>query len=561
MKKKGLIFKMVVLLFVALLATFACVNFIVGRIIKQEVLEQWKVKDYKLVQSYGELLKAQNCSTTEEYQKFIDYINEENELNYALFMQDIDGAVTAIAHSNPDRIGIVLEDKGSIAAARDGQSYVGYFTDKVSGKLTLDVLTPIYDDKDTLIGALNLGVPVDQATMSGILKESLVKVSVVSFTCTIVLLLILSIIIFKLIIRPLKQIGTSIAKMANYDLSEDKTGVIAKYCKRSDEVGLISNDFESMRVSITKLVKEITNVVNELAKQSDSLAGVSGKVSEMGTQLSTTVNEVANSATSQAQETVEGQEQVTQLSSLIEIVQKNMDVLHDTTKEVASIKNKGIEVLRVVVDNTQKNTKDSAKVNEVILETGKQTEKIKEASSQIRDIAEQTNLLALNASIEAARAGEAGKGFAVVATEIGNLAGGTNDLTAKIEEIIQDLVQKMELTVEVIGNMQESAKLQEQSVADTQEQFELISDNIQHMEERCDQLQDSADKMEDKRNILVEVVNSLSAIAQENAACMQQAAASVEEQARSIDTVSESSRHVSILAETLTDEIHRFIVE
>ena len=66
MKKKGLIFKMVVLLFVALLATFACVNFIVGRIIKQEVLEQWKVKDYKLVQSYGELLKAQNCSTTED---------------------------------------------------------------------------------------------------------------------------------------------------------------------------------------------------------------------------------------------------------------------------------------------------------------------------------------------------------------------------------------------------------------------------------------------------------------------------------------------------------------
>lgn len=560
-KGKSLIVKIVVLVLVALLITFVAINVIVSNIIQQEVLEQWKSKDYKLVQTYGELLQAKGCDTVEEYQEFVDHINEENSLNYALFIQNLDGVVTAIAHSNPDRIGLVLEDEGSIAAARDGKEYVGYYTDQVSGGMTLDVLTPIYNDQNELQGALNIGVPVDQTTMNSILRSSLAKVTVTSVVCTILLLVVLVSVIYLLVIKPIKLLGDNISRMAKYDLSADKTGVIEKYCRRSDEVGVISNDFEAMRTSIIKLVQEIMRAISELSGQAESLSKVSENVAETSDQLSQTVNEVANGATSQAQETAEGQQQVSDLSALIEMVQENMNILDEATKQVSELKDRGEEALEIVVGNTEKSNSASARVHEVIMETSQQTDRIKDASAQISDIAEQTNLLALNASIEAARAGEAGKGFAVVATEIGNLAGGTNELTTRIEEIIQDLVQKMDLAVSVIGSMQESANMQADSVSDTKKKFELIAENIRNMEERCQQMDESMSKMEESKNVIVEVVTDLSAISEENAACMEEAAASVEEQAKSINTVSESSQQVALLAEKLTEEINQFVIE
>lgn len=560
-KRKSLIFKIILLILAALLLTFVTINVIVAKIIEQEVLDQWMSKDYKLVQVYGELLQAEGCESVEDYQKFIDRINAENTLNYAVFIQDINGTVTAVAHSNPERIGIELEDEGSIAAARDGVPYVGYYTYSLTGGLTLDVLTPIYDESQQLQGALNIGIPVDQTTMNTILKSSLAKVTVTSVLCSILLLIVLTTVIYLFIMKPIKLLSKNISHMANYDLTADKTGIMEKYCKRQDEIGIISNDFEVMRTSITKLVKQIMSVVHELSGQADSLSNVSEKVAETSNQLSLTVNEVANGATSQAQETAEGQQRVVNLSRLIEIVQDNMNVLNEATKDVSGLKDQGLDALEIVIGNTEKSNSASTRVHEVITETNQQTERIKEASAQISDIAEQTNLLSLNASIEAARAGESGRGFAVVATEIGNLANETNALTTKIEEIIRDLVQKMELATSVIDSMQESSQMQSESVTDTEKKFNLIAENIQDMEMRCQKLDDSTKEMEESKNAIIGVVDSLSAISEENAACMEEAAVSVEEQAQSILTISESSHHVASLAEKLTEEINQFIIE
>lgn len=120
-KMKSLNVKIVLIVFVALLVTFVTQNVVSCRILEEEVLNQWKTSNAKLVETYAKLMLAEQCETVEDYQRFIDEIDAENTFNYALYIQDLDGVVTAVAHSNPDRIGLVLEDAGSIAAARDGR--------------------------------------------------------------------------------------------------------------------------------------------------------------------------------------------------------------------------------------------------------------------------------------------------------------------------------------------------------------------------------------------------------------------------------------------------------
>ena len=552
--------KLVPVIIIILAIVFVINNYVAIRMLKNEVKDQWMQDDYKLVQAYAEELVNLRYDSVEEYQKFVDDIASEGTYNYVVYMQNVDGKVVAVAHSNPDRIGIELEDTGSVTAVNEGQPYMGYYEDPTSGKETIDLLVPVMGADGTQNGALNIGVPADDATLSGILTATIGKLTLASTLLAVIVIVLLIIGIRLMLLKPIGALAPEIERMAQYDLTMADRPLIEHYAARNDEIEVISTSFLKMQENLVAMIRNIHEVAERLNAQSQELSGICTEVNDSSTQLSKTVEDVAEGATTQAQQTSEGSVQVGKLSDLIEVVEENMKRLFEATGSVETIEKQGVDVLDVLVEKTSANNDNSRQVHKVMEETSKQADRIKNASDQIRGITSQTNLLALNASIEAARAGEAGKGFAVVATEIGNLAQETNTLTNQIEEIIHDLLDKMKEAVDNIAAMEHTTEEQSESVEQTRQKFEEITKTILQMEEKCTCLADSTKEMKESRKSIVDVINDLSALSEENAACMEEASASVNLQSSSIEKVSSSSQDVAALAETLNAEITRFTI-
>lgn len=552
--------RMVPIIVVILVVVFLANNIMSVQMLKNEVKEQWMMDDYKLVAAYGQELTDLGYDSTEEYQMFVDRINDTGDYNYVVYMENVDGKVVAIAHSNPDRVGIVLEDAGSIKAVNEGMTYMGYYTDQVSGKETIDLLVPVSDKNGAQKGALNIGIPADDATLSSILVTTIGKLSAVSIILAVIVIILLIVGIRLMLLAPISALAPEIQQMAQYNLTMKNRTLIERYAKRPDEIGLISTSFLNMQEKLTAMIANIHDVAEKMMGQSEELSGICTEVSDSSSQLSKTVEDVAAGATTQAQQTTEGSVQVGKLSDLIENVEENMGRLFEAAGSVETIEHQGVEVLDVLVDKTSANNENSKLVHKVMEETSGQADKIKGASEQIRGIASQTNLLALNASIEAARAGEAGRGFAVVATEIGNLAQETNLLTNEIEAVVHELLDKMKEAVENIALMEQTTVEQSESVEQTRSKFEEITSTILQMEQKCNVLADSTKEMKESRKNIIDVINDLSALSEENAACMEEASASVNLQNTSITKLATSGQEVAVLAEALNQEIEKFTI-
>lgn len=112
----------------------------------------------------------------------------------------------------------------------------------------------------------------------------------------------------------------------------------------------------------------------------------------------------------------------------------------------------------------------------------------KQSNYEISGIATKTNLLSLNASIEAARAGDQGRGFAVVAEEIRNLSDSTKSLIDANNQEAQDIIPKVNRSMEIIRNLIENIEAMTEKVATIAASSEEISAQTQCLQDMAENL-------------------------------------------------------------------------
>lgn len=542
--RKSLSMKLIFSIVVILMVSFISTAFVMSGVLKEEVISQWKEQNLKLVKAYS-LMFDRN-----DPQKLIDLIDRENELAYALF---IDTNLVAVAHSNPERIGIKLDDPGSVAAARDGKEFADFFHWSVTDSLVLDILTPLYEDNE-LIGALNIGIPVDSDTVNNVLKSSLWKIFI-TFSVVLILTILFSIFFIRyIIIRPIKSLTNKIYRLADYDLTmvEDSKSM------RIDEIGHAESSLYKMQQNFIHLIGNILKSSETIASSSHELATASQQNAASAEELEQVVHEISKGAAKQAKDTELGMEEIHKLGGMIQNDQQLVHKLKESITEVHGLKENGSSALTDLVESSNKTIQATNEVYKMILTTNESVDKIETASSMIGKIADQTNLLALNAAIEAARAGEAGRGFAVVADEIRKLAEQSNGFAKEIANIIQELTNKTDHAVKNMEDVNHIVSLQMDYVEVANEKFSGIANKLEKMQEIIQNLNESSSGMEKEIEKIIEIIQELSAISEENAASTQSAATAVEEQAVSVEKLAKSSEQLSILSDQIRGLVAKF---
>lgn len=387
----------------------------------------------------------------------------------------------------------------------------------------------------------------------------IVNMIVVSVVLGILALIIISLILNKMLIKPLKISNDEIERVANLDLTDGVfSGKMLKYSERPDEVGGIANNLISMQKNLDEVVQTINSMSLQLTESSEALSNGATNVKDITSEIYGTIHAVSDSITQQAEETSKGATEVGELDESIAGNIEDTKRLQKCAETMNVVKNEGFGALGALIEDTR--------VSSVCLEQAKvaleanaiQTEKIATLSKRINEIARQINLLSLNASIEAARAGEAGRGFAVVADEIGNLSEETNELTGEINGAITELISKTEESTSNMNAMAESFEKQKESVGITEEKFKAIETGLNEIEDGIALIAKSSENMQENKEIIVDMINNISAGAQENAAESQQVFASISVQNEAIDKVADMSDELLDIAEKLDEQAKRF---
>ncbi len=384
------------------------------------------------------------------------------------------------------------------------------------------------------------------------MQENVKQLIIITGILAVLFSLVLSLVLSNGITKPIVNLLKTVERVAAGDLTEELIS------SSKDETGELVKAINKMIGSLKDLISDAGVVSENVVGSSQALISISQQSAAVSEEIARTIEEIASSSNEQAKDTEAGAIKVNQFSQIIEKDLENMHKISDIVANIVALKDDGVQIIDQLTVITKENSDAANEVYRGILETNDSSGKIETASKVIQEISEQTNLLALNAAIEAARAGEAGRGFAVVAEEIRKLAEQSNNSTREIDSVVKELQLKSTNTVEIIQNVARVVAQQEKSVEETREKFRILAEAIEEVKAIASDSEGFVKQMDIQKNEIVDVLQNLSAIAEENAAGTEEASASIEEQTAGIVEISTASQTLSELAEELKQKLSIF---
>lgn len=410
--------------------------------------------------------------------------------------------------------------------------------------------TPMTDKAGKTFGMAFAGKTCDavKAAETGIVIK-LVVVAVVA----IIIFAIAALVLAKKVAMPLEDSAETLEKLANGDLS-------ARTSTRSsiDETSRVLGATSKLRDSLENIISQTKNISNSLTADAANVSSLSSRSEDGAMQIADAMEDLAQGATSMAENVQNINEQVIEMGMAIDEITENAESLAKSSDAIKIANTDASEYMDKVSASSERSVSAVHDISRQISSTNEAIEEVKAATDAITEIASQTNLLALNASIEAARAGEAGRGFAVVATEISNLSDQSNSMAEKIRDIVKNITEKSERSVELSSEVATIISEEQDYIKETQRKFEVLNDEINNSLEQIANVSKKASDLDKAKFEITSSVQDLSAISEENAASNQEVSASISSITESIKEIAQSSTDTNDRASTLTQTVDYF---
>ena len=493
----------------------------------------------------GQIVGVITTSASLSKNETVDYAKKLFKVDTTLFLGDVRESTT-IMLDGKRQVGTKLDPKIADIVLKQGKQFDGEAT--IFNTAYMTSYEPIVGPAGKPIGVLFAGKSLVDAHAA---RNKMGMAVGVATLVALILAFVATLFMAKRITDPLRQMGEALA-------SGDLTRTLDVNTK--DEVGVMSQHFNTMVVELRKLVRQVNELSQTLAASSEELAASAEQSSEVSQQVAQAITEVAAGTSKQLSAVNDASAIVEEVSASAEEVAATAETITGLShKSTAATLNGSSAIDRAV--QQMGNIGDGSKaVNDAVEKLAESSRHIGEIVNVISGIAGQTNLLALNAAIEAARAGEQGRGFAVVAEEVRKLAEQSESATKEITKLIAQNHMDIQKAVQAMEVSSSSVKVGIDVVNAAGVTFREISQLTDEVSTQIAGISSAIGEIAKGSERIVVSVRDIETVSKDSAGQSQSVSAAAEEMTASMTEISSSSQSLAKMAQELQVAVDQFRV-
>ena len=480
----------------------------------------------------------------------LDELGQLSGNNVTMFNKDTRVATTFQDAAGKRPVGTKASEAIIKTVLQEGKSFSGYA--EVLGNRYLSAYKPLKNQSGQVVGMLFMGIPTKELDeiQSGFIRTIAIAV--------IVLLIVIGAISWLVIGRVVKQINGLVGHMG--EMSQGNLRLEPLPVTSSDEIGLMSEEFNAMLKNLRGLITQMANSAEQVAASSEELTASSQQAAEAATHVAQTVVEVAGGMDKQLSSVDSAKQNIDAAFIDINTMTEKAAVVTENTEQMAGAADHGAELMNNAMEKMNGIEQSVANSAQVVKKLGENSKQIGQIVESISAIADQTNLLALNAAIEAARAGEAGRGFSVVAEEVRKLAEQSQLSAEEIKEriaVIQGDTADAVVAMEAGTN---EVALGTQAIREVGEQFQDITARVASIKSEMVEINDEVQKVSKGMQGIVTAMDTIDEVSRSTSEETQTISAAAEEQSASSEEIASASHSLADLATELQSATGQFKV-